>query len=261
MTLDSIPIWAFFVATILIVMAFIEAGYALGGVAHRKSKDEMEGPVSGASGGVLALNAFILAFTFAIVSGRFDARKELVREDANAIRTAYLRAEFLPEPDLAESKQLMKVYLDRRVAFAQAGNVGREAARLWYAESEVTHRRLWEIAVANAKRDMNSDVAALYIEALNDMFDVNALRVEVGLQARIPVGIWIALYSLTALGMLSVGYHTGIIGSKRSKATLILATSFGLVIAIIASMDRPHGFLEVTQRPLVHLQAFIASAK
>jgi hypothetical protein len=261
MILDSIPIWAFFFGTIVIVMGFIEAGYALGRGAHRKSKDEMEGPVSGVSGGVLALTAFILAFTFAIVSGRFDARKELVRDDANAIRTAYFRADFLPEPDLAQSKQLMKVYLDRRVAFAQAGNIGRETALQWYSESEVIHRRLWEIAVANARRDMNSDVAALYIEALNEMFDVHALRVEVGLQARIPVSIWIALFSLTALGMLSVGYHAGIAGSKRSKATLILATSFGLVIAIIASMDRPNGFIQATQRPLVHLQAFIASEK
>lgn len=261
MILDSIPIWAFFVGTILIVTAFIEAGYALGGVAHRKSKDEMEAPVSGISGAVLALTAFILAFTFAIVSDRFDARKELVRADANAIRTAYLRADFLPEPDLAESKQLMKVYLDRRVAFAQSGDIGQQTVLAWFAESERIHRRLWEIAVANAKLDMNSDVAALYIEALNDMFDVHASRVEVGLQARIPVSIWIALYSLTILGMLSVGYHAGITGSRRSKATLILATSFGLVIALIASLDRPGSFIEVTQRPLVHLQAFISSDK
>ena len=261
MNLDSIPIWAFFVGTILIVMAFIEAGFALGGAAHRKSKDEKESPVSGASGAVLGLAAFILAFTFAIVSGRFDARKELVREDANAIRTAYLRADFLPEPDRTESKQLMKVYLDRRVVFADADEVGQQATLQWLTESERIHLRLWEIAVANARRDMNSDVAALYIEALNEMFDVHSSRLEVGLQQRIPVGIWIVLYGLTGLGMLSVGYHAGISGSKRTKAAWILATSFGLVIGLIATLDRPRGFVKVTQRPLVHLQDFIASEK
>lgn len=259
MILDPVPIWAFFVGTLVIVMAFIEAGYALGSIAHRKSKDEKEAPVSGVSGAVLALTAFIIAFTFAIASERFDARKELVRSDANEIRTAYLRASFLPEPDRAESKQLIKAYLNGRLAFSQASNIEPEAAYLWLAESERIHRRLWNIAVANAERDMNSDVAALYIESLNDMIKVHASRVAIGLQARIPVGIWIALYSLTILGMISVGYHAGITGSKRSKATVILATSFGLVIALIASLDRPSGFIKVTQQPLVDLQSFIAS--
>jgi hypothetical protein len=261
MILDSVPIWAFLVGTILIVMMFIEAGYALGSIAHRKSEDEKEAPVSGVSGAVLALTAFIIAFTFAIASERFDARKQLVRADANAIRTAYLRASFLPVPDRAESRQLIKAYLDRRLAFAQAGDIRRQAADPSLAESERIHRRLWDLAVANAERDMNSDVAALYIEALNEMIEVHASRVAIGLQARIPVGIWLALYSLTILGMLSVGYHAGITGSKRSKATVILATSFGLVIALIASLDRPGGFIAVTQQPLVDLQAFIGSEK
>lgn len=261
MTLDAVPIWAFFLGTLVLVMVFIEAGYKLGGIAHRKSEDEKEAPVSGVSGAVLALTAFMLAFTFAIVTQRFDDRKELVRADANAIRTAYLRADFLPEPNRAETKRLFKTYLDDRLAFAQAGNLGQQAAHALLAESERVHRRLWAIAVANAERDMNSDVAALYIEALNDVFEVHASRLAIGLQARIPIGFWIVLFSLTILGMLSVGYHAGISGSKRTKATLILATSFGLVIALIASLDRPGGFIKVTQQPLFDLRTLIALEK
>ena len=45
------------------------------------------------------------------------------------------------------------------------------------------------------------------------------------------------------LGTTSVGYHAGIAGSKRSRSSLILATSFGLVIAPIASLDQPGGSL------------------
>ena len=52
-------------------------------------------------GAVLGLAAFMLAFAFGAVSSRFDARKELVRDDANAIRTAWARADFLPEADRA----------------------------------------------------------------------------------------------------------------------------------------------------------------
>lgn len=102
---------------------------------------------------------------------------------------------------------------------------------------------------------MNSDVAALYIESLNEIVEVHASRLAIGMQARIPIGIWIVLYGLTIFGMLSMGYHTGVVESKRSKATLILAISFAMVIAVIASLDRPGGFIKVTQQPLVDLQA------
>src|SRR4051812_16795106 len=99
MTLDSVPIVAFFFATILLVMLPIEGGYRLGRMEHRLSKREKESPVAAIAGTVLALLALILAFTFGIASSRFDARKELVREEANKIRAAWLQSDFLPEPD------------------------------------------------------------------------------------------------------------------------------------------------------------------
>ena len=105
---------------------------------------------------------------------------------------------------------------------------------------------------------MNSDVAALYIEALNHVIEVNASRIAIGLQARIPIGVWFVLWGLMVLGMMSIGYLRGIVGSKWSRATLILAVSFAMMITIIALLDRPGGS-RVTQQPLVDLQSFIAA--
>src|SRR5215204_4569247 len=104
MKMDDIPLWLLFVATILLVVGAIEAGYLIGRAARRKSEDEKESPVSAIAGTVLALLAFILAFTFGIVSDRYDLRKALVREQAAAIRTAYTRADFLPEPSRDQTK-------------------------------------------------------------------------------------------------------------------------------------------------------------
>jgi hypothetical protein len=259
MSMDSIPVWLWFVGTILVVMASIEAGYWLGEASHRRSEEEKEAPVSAFAGAVLGLVAFMLAFTFGIASERYDARKGLVREEANAIRTAYLRSDFLPEPDRAEAKDLLKDYLDARVAFAQAGDLTTERVSELLPEARRTQKGLWDMAVANARLDMNSDVAALYIESLNEVFNVHALRVAVGMQARIPIGIWAVLFCLTIFGMMGIGYHTGIAGSKRSLATLILALSFAMVIAMISSLDRPSGFIKVTQQPLIDLQSSIAA--
>lgn len=261
MSLDTVPIWIFFVGTIILVMASIEAGYRLGRVAHRRSEDEKEAPVTGVSGSVLGLTAFMLAFTFGMAAQRYDDRKSLVRDDANAIRTSYQRADFLPEPDRLEAKKLLREYLDIRVAFAQANSIEPQHVKAVRDVTDRIQRRLWVMAVANAEKDMNSDVAALYVDSLNNLFEINASRLAVGLQSRIPFGIWFVLYGLTIFGMMSIGYHAGIVESRRSTSTLILALSFAMVIVVIASLDRPGGYVRVTQQPLADLQSFIASGR
>jgi hypothetical protein len=139
---------------------------------------------------------------------------------------------------------------------AHARDADRDLARL-LADTDRIDRRLWRIAVDNAARDMNSDVAALYIESLNDLSSVQTHRLA-KIRARVPAIIWGALVVLTILGMVSMGYQTGLVDSRRSKATAIVAVSFAMVIALVAAMDRPD-FVQVSQQPLLDLQAFMAT--
>lgn len=259
--MDSVPIGLLFVITVLIVVGAIEAGYRMGRSAHGSSEDEKESPVSAISGTILGLLAFILAFTFAIVSDRYDARKALVRDEANAIRTAYSRSEFLPEPDHIRATALLRSYVDSRLAAVAASDmVSQLQAAL--SESDRIQRELWDMAVLNARRDMNSDVAALYLEALGEVTNIHWLRVAIGAQTRIPNTIWLVLYALVILAMMGVGYQTAIAGSRRTWAILILALSFSLVIALIAELDRPQsGLISVTQRPLEDLRVWMDQAR
>lgn len=252
----SANLWMISAATLVLVLAAIEGGFRLGRAARARSEDEKEAPVSAITGTILALLAFIMAFTFAIVSDRYDARKALVREEANVVRTVWLRSEFLPEPDRGQAAMLLRQYVDGRLLAVQSRDFAQvEPAAV---ESLRLQRRLWDMAVVNARKDMNSDVAALYIESLNDLSNVHALRVTVGMHARIPPGIWLALYALVILSMLAVGYHTAIAGSRRSWMMLILALSFCLVITLIAALDRAKGsLLPVPQQPLEDVQVMM----
>jgi hypothetical protein len=115
------------------------------------------------------------------------------------------------------------------------------------------------MAVANARKDMNSDVAALYIESLSEMASVQSNRIMVGLRHRVPPPIWMVLFMLTFCGMASVGYQTGIAGSRRSSSRPFLALSFSVVVALIAELDRPESpFLKVSQLPLIELRQQMA---
>jgi hypothetical protein len=263
MSFDAIPIWVLFVGTSLLIMVSIESGYRLGHAVHRRSEDEKESPVSAIAGSILGLVAFMLAFTFGIVSERYDTRKGMVREEANTIRTAWQRTDFLPEPDRAEAVRLLREYVDVRVEgvrLVRSGEKTLEHMNQVLSDSDRIQRRLWEMAVVNARKDMNSDVAALYVESLNQITELHASRVAIGLQQRIPAAIWIVLFSLTFCGMAAVGYQTGIAGSKQSWARPILAISFSMVVALIASLDRPGGgVLKVSQQPLIDLREAMAS--
>jgi hypothetical protein len=170
-----------------------------------------------------------------------------------------LRSDFLPEPDRAKAAELLRQYVDSRLAAVMSRNLDKISIAM--SESSRIQHQLWDMAVTNARKDMNSDVAALYIDSLNQLINLHASRVAIGMQARIPAGIWLVLYILVVLSMITVGYLSAIADSaKRSFVTLILAVSFSLVIMLIASLDRPNStFITVSQQPLEDIRVSMAS--
>jgi hypothetical protein len=256
MSIDSIPTGMLFVLSVILVFICIEVGYRIGIIVRRKTQNEKESAVSAITGSILALLAFILAFTFGIVSNRYDTRKQLVRDEANAIRTAWLRSDFLPDSDRVVAKELLARYVDLRLDLMTKSI---NDAPAFIQKSTEIQNQLWDMAVTNARKDMNSDVAALYIESLNQVIEIQALRIAIGLQMRIPGGIWTILISLIIIAMLAVGYQTAISDSRRTWTIVLLATAFSLVIVLIAVLDRPKSrFIQVSQQPLIDVQTMIS---
>ncbi len=252
----DLPFWVLPAATFILVGLALESGYRLGTATHKRFPDEKESPVSAIAGIILGLLAFILAITFGMVSERYETRKTLVREEAGAIRTAYFRSDFLPEVDRAKAKELYREYLHARIEIVKTFDVNLLEKMIKHAQK--LQLELWDMAVINARRDMNSDVAALYIESINDLANIHAQRVAIGWQTHVPLAMWIALYSLVVFGMTSVGYHTAIAASRRSFASLILALAFTIVFGMIIALDNPQmGMLQVSQLPLEDLRALI----
>jgi len=259
MTMDVLPLWLIFVLTTLLIVAATEGGYLLGKKARSTSADEKESPVGAISGTVLALLAFILAFTFGIVSDRYDMRKELVREQAAAIRTAYERSDFLPEPQSTEAQILYLEYIDILVRAGSEGFLADLPALI--TDMEAIQAQLWDMAVANVQAGDNSDISAIYAESINEVTNILATRIAVSLQARMPIGIWVVLYALTILAMASVGYQAAIADSSRTWAMVLMAMAFSVVIVVIAALDDPaRGYLPVSQKPLTDLQAQMSAA-
>ena len=74
-------------------------------------------------------------------------------------------------------------------------------------------------------------------------------------QYRIPRSIWLAVYLLSVLSMLALGYQVGMSGIRRLRGTPVLAATFSLVIVMIADIDRPgEGLMRVSQQPIADVQ-------
>src|SRR5215510_9556716 len=89
MIIDALPIWVLFLITAALVVLAVEIGFRVGKMVRTRSSEERKSPVSAIAGAVLGLLAFMLAFTFSIVSERYDTKKGLVREEANVLRAAW----------------------------------------------------------------------------------------------------------------------------------------------------------------------------
>src|SRR5262249_45576320 len=83
-----------FLFGLVAIFAAIEIGGWLGARASVQGDDN----ISTLEGAVIGLLALIVGFTFAMALARFEARRDAVLTEANAIGTTALRARLLPEP-------------------------------------------------------------------------------------------------------------------------------------------------------------------
>ena len=247
--LDVLPLWALFIATIVVVLAAVETGFRLGLHRRRQAEEAKDAAAGSMVGATFGLLAFMLAFTFGFTASRYETRRALIVDEANAVQTAYLRADFLAEPYRTEIRALLREYVKVRVKGVEQGRIGETLAK-----SEEIQRRLWTGAVAAVKKNPGSILAGLFIQSLNELIDLHAKRVKSGLRSRIPAVIMYVLYFVTVLSMLSMGYLAGLAGRRNPLVNYSLVLAFSSVVFLINDLDRPReGTLSTSQQALIDL--------
>lgn len=252
----SLLLALWFPASVVFVFVAIQCGFWLARFRSRREPgtQDGEGPIGSVVGSVLALLAFLLAFTFDIASSRFDQRKQLVMDESDAIEAAYLRADLLPDPQRNEAKEILRAYTAQRAGLTQDPEVIRRVV----ADSDKLQARLWDVAREAARGDAPQALVALFIGSVNLIIDLHSDRVTLGLQYRIPPVIWWCLAAVTFLAMAGVGYQFGLAGRENVWVQALLALSFSAVIWLIANLDQPWGVLTVSQQPIIELAEKIA---
>lgn len=245
---DSTPLWATLLVTITMVLLSIELGFRLGG--YRKGKREMEGhsQVVSMTGAHLGLLAFILAFSFSMSAGHFGKRKELLLEEVNAIETAYLRAELVPEPHRTQIKSLLADY---SIARSASSGISPTAIAQLIRDSEAIQEKIWTVVELLSQKDKLTVMDSLLVQAINEVIDLHQQRLYAGMNSRIPINIWVALYVILILSMVGMGFSMGLSGKRNTVSSMSLALSFSMVMFVIADLDRPTSGLVHTDQSLM----------
>ena len=251
--LDNIPVWVLFIITTLVFSIASELGFRVGKFIHERLKREQNPMVGTILGASLGLLAFFLAFTFNMAGSRFDARKHLVIDEANAIETTYLRAKLLPKPYRTEIQELLREYVDNRAQLQTVSNM--ETVRKIIVRSEELHNQLWSKVVSLTDNSNYSVITPLFISSLNNVFDLHAKRVNAGLRNRIPISIFATLYFVAFLAMAMMGYQAGLSGRRSPIAGLVLILTFAIVLTLIIDLERPRQeIFSVSQQTIVDLK-------
>jgi hypothetical protein len=248
----SLPIYLIFFIIALLSLVSFELGYRISKRVHFK-KDSMETKTIGQiSTGLLGMLAFVLAFTFSMAASQYEKRKQMVLEEANAIGTAYLRADLIDEPYTNELKQLLREYVNTRLDAIKKENIAKGMVN-----SIEIHRLLWTQVRTAAKAHPNTNTS-LMVQSVNEVIDMHEKRITAGLRDKIPTSIWITLFAISAMAMLTIGIELGFGDSRKLIVIMPMMFAFAALTTLIVELNRPQeGILKVGQESMISLQKSI----
>jgi hypothetical protein len=240
-----------YAASLILLVGAAELGRRIGRRARARgaAAHPSLGTIESASLGLLAL---MIGFTFSMALARYDSRKATVLEESNAIGTAALRAQLLPEAQARASAALLARYARVRLTLGTTGYDRAKRADL-VRQSVELQNALWREAVAASATDTRSTPIGLYVQALNDMIDMHQKRLT-ALANHVPETVVLLLYliALTATGF--TGYGAGLAGDGERGSKLVMALLIATVLILVIDLDRPYrGLVTVSQQPMLDL--------
>lgn len=237
-------LWLVGLALFLVMLAALQGGLLLRTRLATPSGrgDAAEGYLLSA---VLALLGLLVAFTFSLAVARFDARRQLVVDEANAIGTAWLRAGLAGGSEDKALQKAIAAYTDIRLGLSR-GRAPDAVERDTQSAQAVVWDTLGKTVAHAPPALVNSTVIAV-----NEMFDAaSARKAERG--AVIPSRVLEVLFLYAILSAAIVGYVQGGVGQRHFAVNAMLFFLLTLAITLILDLDRPQqGSIRVPQQPML----------
>ncbi len=236
----------------------LETGRRLG---KRRLGDDPDGARSGlgtVEGALFGLLGLIIAFSFGGAATRYDERRDLIVEEANAISTAWSRVDLVPASAQPAIREPFRRYVDARLAiYAALPDIA--AAQAALQEANLHYAKLWAAATAACHLHREPDLRIFLLPPLNAMSDIATARIA-ALYKHPPTVIFVMLFSLSLVCSVLAGYGMAP-GARRGWTHMIgFALVISIVIYVILDLEYPRtGLIRLddADRPMVEVRAQI----
>lgn len=247
---SSIAIASTLFATIILCN---ELCFRVGRVVQAETDDEIKTLTGSVQASILGLLALLLGFTFSMSMQRFDNRSMALIDEANAIGSAILRVELLPQTQRELSRSLFGEYVSLRVAAGKLDMTQRNERQEYQRKIVDLQSKLWNLAILATQEDPRSVTTGAFIKSLNDAFDSQVKRNAI-LQAHVPEPILLLLFFVFISSISMMGYSSGLSGKRLIAPVMLVSLLISLIVFIIIDLDRPRrGIITVDQSVMTDL--------
>lgn len=229
-----------------LLLVALETGFRYGRRAARLHDTAPSAQVGAVQGAILGLLGLLLGFSFAAAGGRFLERQDLIVAEANAVGTAWLRADLIDEPVRSELRAALRDYVQHRItAHSRFHGQMLDADQ---AEVERLHARIWSSAVAGVTARPAAMLAVL--NPVNEVIDLHSTRIYAA-QKHLPTPVLALLIASSVLALGVIGYGCGVAGRRSAPMTIPLAIVIGVALWVTIDLDYPRrGLLQLSDAPL-----------
>ena len=229
-------------AMVVLLVAAGEIGYRRG-LFRRQSKESVRSLMSGTGAAMLGLLGLLLGFTLAMAVSRWDERRDVIVDEANAIGTLWLRAGLLEAPLRDELRDVLQKYTDARIALggSRDDRAALQAARI---ESELLHASIWSVVERSQPGRSNAVLSSL-ITSANEVIDLHELRMA-SIENFLPAALFLLLFTVAAVSVGFLAWAFGAANQGGRLAIVALALLIGAVLLLIMDINRPQrGRIEI----------------
>jgi hypothetical protein len=227
-----------------------EIGFWLGSVTRSADEpfDRQVGLVRTSTG---ALVAFLIGFAFSGAASRFIKRLDIIVNEANALSTAYLRADTIAEPQRSELKAALKEYTADRARLLS--REGRDQIEALLAKVGGLHERMWRSAI-NGTRD-DAPLMEVVLPPINEVIDLHATHLAMA-RRHLPIPIMAVLLGTVAISVGMIGFGNGRVGRRFSLLDAVYGAVLAAALWMTIDLDYPGiGIIRVSNRAVVEALA------
>ena len=244
---DVLPLWAIAAIFFIAMMIAMEIAFHVGRSRRQTWRDPEKGGGGIVQTSLFAILGLVLAFTYSASLDKYETRKAALVNEANAIGTAFYRADLAVEPGRQELMTSLYDYARTRSVPSRSVHTP-EQLQGFIDKTLKKQSRIWPAVRQVIAQDNPLPLEASIVAAVNSVMDAHTFRLAAVVDRLESTIIWLLV--LAAASAMSVaGYNAGL--QNRISRWRMAAFSFVLtaVAMVILDLDRPgDGTIVVNQR-------------